>query len=70
VNACFFHSVAADPSCHQIVCLPACSTPYIAAAAVVASDDSVSFPEFDVVEKFATGYSYLANEQFIEVVGG
>lgn len=70
MNAGLFHPFAADPSYHEIICLPACSTPYITAAAVVASDDSVSFPEFNVIKKFAAGYSYLANEQFIEVVGG
>ena len=70
MNACFFHSFAADPCYHEIVCLPACGTPYIATAAVVASDDSVSFPEFNVIKKFAAWYSYLANEQFIEIVGG
>lgn len=70
MNAGLFHSFTSDPSCHEIIGLPTRSTPNIAAAAVVASDDSVSFPEFNVIKKFAAWYSNLANEQFIEVVGG
>lgn len=36
----------------------------------VASYDTSSLPELDFVQELTTRYSYLANEQLKEVVGG
>lgn len=40
-----------------------------AVAAAVASDDAQGLPVTDFIEKFASGNSYLAHEQFVDVVG-
>ena len=39
-------------------------------ALAVAADDATDFPESDVIEELMTTNSYLANEQFKQIVGG
>ena len=39
-------------------------------ALAVAADDATSLPEQYVIQKLTTADSYLANEQFKQIVGG
>lgn len=39
-------------------------------ALAVAANDAASLPETNIIQKLTTADSYLANEQFKQIVGG
>ena len=66
----FSETLASSKRGHDVVRLPSRSAPKVPVSPVIASDDSESFKESDVVEKLVPFNSNLAYEQFINVAGG